>query len=838
MPVPRKSVREAIGKWLVQHKTTVIIIACCAYFAAFLAFPLSSVGGEGTTLWRRVHLVTWLLLPEEWLELWFGRPAEFAFLDRLIPFGLAAFLWLWAFAWGWGALALLGVLDFFDRAEKWLFAGAVGVNLISTFILAFGLAGYLGSGGTLWAVVFVSVVLGGGSAARLFVRRIMPKRHGVKTPGQLAYAIYRKIWMTISTQYYPRFRKLGAPHPQWLWGGILAFGILIVLGSVLPPIEFDVREYHLQAPKEFFLAGRIHFLSHNVYANMPLAAEMLPLAAMVLMGDWWVGALAGKLAQSGYTFLLAVGLLTAGRRLGAPSMGVTACFLFLSTPWVVQIASLGLVEWAWACYGILAWYAWALWAQHLEQHSAEIPPSGQKFSQQIAPRRGSPRRASLLVLACYLAGAAAGCKYPALVFVCLPMFVATLWVAVGRQFLPETKIFTLGSSARGGFIPKAATKQKLALKEPRVSCPVQNARDAKAGRTTDALNGAGSRWSSPQLLVGAAIVAMSLGGGLWYLKNAALTGNPFYPLLGQYLDGKTRNPELVERWNRAHRPTGFSPAQALRDGLRITVGSDWLSPLVWPFAVLGWAKLPWRIRWAMFTYAAWWFAIWWVATHRIDRFWLPLLPYLCLAGGTVWQQAEPQFRKFLMISLLVFGAGNLFVSATVAAGYPRYFVPLTRLREDPTRVDPWVLRLNRDHTVGRVLVVGQAAVFDFQMPILYNTCFDREWLEWLAKGRSPEEFRAELRRWGITHILVHWGEIARYRSPGNYGFSAFVTPQLFTLWESMGILEKLPEIPGYPIEVFRVREGPAKHPADDWFPVPSAKTPRIINSNATTQSPR
>ena len=42
---------------------------------------------------------------------------------------------------------------------------------------------------------------------------------------------------------------------------------------MLPPVDFDVREYHLQAPKEFFQPGRISFLPHNVYANMPLGAE-------------------------------------------------------------------------------------------------------------------------------------------------------------------------------------------------------------------------------------------------------------------------------------------------------------------------------------------------------------------------------------------------------------------------------------------------------------------------------------------------------------------------------------------------------------------------------------
>ena len=59
---------------------------------------------------------------------------------------------------------------------------------------------------------------------------------------------------------------------------------------MLPPLDFDVCEYHLQAPKEFFQQGRITFLPHNVYANMALGTEMLSLLAMVVAGDWWWGA--------------------------------------------------------------------------------------------------------------------------------------------------------------------------------------------------------------------------------------------------------------------------------------------------------------------------------------------------------------------------------------------------------------------------------------------------------------------------------------------------------------------------------------------------------------------
>ncbi|MBV8607885.1 MAG: hypothetical protein JO034_10555, partial [Singulisphaera sp.] len=42
---------------------------------------------------------------------------------------------------------------------------------------------------------------------------------------------------------------------------------------------------------------------------------------------------------------------------------------------------------------------------------------------------------------------------------------------------------------------------------------------------------------------------------------------------------------------------------------------------------------------------------------------------------------------------------------------------------------------------------------------------------------------------GVTHVYVDWSEIDRYRSPGNYGFTAFVTPGRLAEWVGSGVLE-------------------------------------------------
>jgi hypothetical protein len=86
--------------------------------------------------------------------------------------------------------------------------------------------------------------------------------------------------------------------------------------------------------------------------------------------------------------------------------------------------------------------------------------------------------------------------------------------------------------------------------------------------------------------------------------------------------------------------------------------------------------------------------------------------------------------------------------------------------------------------------VGSAAVFHVNHPILYNTVFTPETIEVIADGKSPAAFHEALRERGVTHVYVDWKEIRRYREPGNYGFTDFVTPDRFAEWVKNGVLER------------------------------------------------
>ena len=285
-------------------------------------------------------------MPEELAQAWFGTPAEFSLVDRLPVVLVAVVILAWAAVLGWLALVGLRVARGLTRLETFVFSIAVGLNMISTYVLAVGLAGWLHGRAVFLAPAAATFALVGW----LWHKRKQEAKNSpvALSPGPSPETGEESSWWTAA--------KIAC---------LLPFAAVILLGAMLPPVEFDVREYHLQAPKEFYLSGQIGFVPHNVYANMPLGAEMQSLLGMVIAGDWWIGALAGKTVIACYALLTALALLAAGRRFVSARAGWVAAVVYLSIPWIVQEATLGLIDTALAFYLFLAWYALCLYTSPL-----------------------------------------------------------------------------------------------------------------------------------------------------------------------------------------------------------------------------------------------------------------------------------------------------------------------------------------------------------------------------------------------------------------------------------------------------------------------------------------
>jgi hypothetical protein len=715
---------------------TLVLGALSLYLVLFLATRMPSLedvlpdqeGGAKT--FRRADFLVLLVCPEILLEGWFGSPPEFSLLDRLPVLATAGAILGVAAGLGWLLMRGLKTNLGLDRLETIVFSTAVGLSVISSYVLLIGLLGLLP-----YRAVFLLPALGvpAWAGRMLWKERSLATnraRHGSRrSPAPLPSAGRRpkETAPAFSLSYH------------WLW---LAspFALVIVLGSMLPPVDFDVREYHLQVPKEFYEQGRVSFLPHNVYGNMAMGSEMLSLLAMVIDHDWWHGALAGKTVTGSFTILTALGLLAAGRRLFSPTAGILAALVYLSIPWIPYVSTAGLVEGAVACYLFLAVYAIILWQETRSSAGAAL---------------ASPIR--LLLLAGYLAGSAVSMKYPAALFVLMPLGI---WVAVSTW------------RARSG--PGSGKDRRSLFLPPLAFC-----------------------------------LAAALACGLWFGKNWVVTGNPTYPLLYKIFGGTTWTPEKDAQWNRVHLPHEFSAGRLAQDLVCVGLTSEWLGPLVMPLAALALlTPKKRRLLAALFFYFAYLIAVWWLLTHRIDRFWIPVLPVIALlaGAGACWNTGR-LWRTALLGCLVCASVVCFLMASSSGPGRSnRYFVSFNRLRDDPLQVDAWHRYFNSHPQDGRLLLVGDAEPFDLDAPLFYSTCFDDSLFEQLVKNHSPQEIRAGLASHRITRVFVHWGEITRYRRSA-YGFSSFIQPVIFDRLVEQGILRPLPLIDGHPGRAYWVGSG-------------------------------
>ena len=129
-----------------HQRTTAVLLGLAAYAVAFYATPLPSVLDDaGRPLLRIGLLVQLLLRPDEWLlPNWFGVPPEFSLVDRLPVLLAAAAIVAWATVLGWLLMRLCRADRGLGRGEIAVFATAVGLNALSTWMLLLGLLGVMG----------------------------------------------------------------------------------------------------------------------------------------------------------------------------------------------------------------------------------------------------------------------------------------------------------------------------------------------------------------------------------------------------------------------------------------------------------------------------------------------------------------------------------------------------------------------------------------------------------------------------------------------------------------------------------------------------------------------
>jgi hypothetical protein len=285
--------------------------------------------------------------------------------------------------------------------------------------------------------------------------------------------------------------------------------------------------------------------------------------------------------------------------------------------------------------------------------------------------------------------------------------------------------------------------------------------------------------------------------GPWLVKNLVETRNPVYPLMYTLFGGHDWDDTLNDKWRAGHSPSNYTDLP--QRVLEVTAQHDWLSPLLFGLAPL--SLLLWRRRQIdryLWLYVLWLFSTYWVLTHRIDRFWVPMTPVVAVLAGM--GAAAIRKKSWRIVSGCGIAAAVLFNLAFVisgAAGNNAFLIDLERAQDAP----PGIAYLNNELPPhARVLMVGEAQVFDAEFSLVYNTVFDYSMFEqWCAAetpGVRPEQLplrdTAEIRRRfhdeKITHLFVNWQEIHRYRT--TYGYTKFVTPERFSALVERGVLSQ------------------------------------------------
>ncbi len=814
------------------------LIWLLAFGAFFFSFALPN-----NPTFHRLDL--WRELPELLLANVFtprDAPASsWANLSQRIDLLLvAAFIWLGA--WGAGHLSLRALrLPLASRSlERTVFALGVGISAVSLITLGFGLLGWLspiGLGG-----VLVVAVIGELGCRWSLDRQVEPEKSVSKCDDR--------------STHNPRAIALGSPSSaghawpkQVSWRGVLFHGeqipyelvwrtlggfavgcflMAMLLGSMLPPTDFDVKAYHLTGPKEFFLNDRITFLEHNVYTNFPFLTEMLCLLGMVLRGDWFRGALTGQIVLMGFAPLTALGLLVMGRRWFGPPVGELAALLHLTTPWTYRISIIAYTEGGLSCYLLLTLLAvlFAIEQLHFPGSSEAVTDlrrlarrasEGLECPVDVVPRWRVglvwPPHLMLFVLAGLLAGSAMACKYPGLVSVVLPMAAASV-LATWRRMSTE---YSGPSTQDTGLSAEDAPSQ--------------------------------FKLTSRVALAFALGTALTIGP--WLLKNLVETGNPVYPLAYGVFGGRDWDAASHAKWRRGHSPDDYDPYDLLVKFIDVTAKSDWQSPLLFGLAVLAWLhrsktrpgneeisefgiRNSELVRW-LWLYVSYLFLSWWVLTHRIDRFWVPLIPVASLlaAIGCVWS-SHRLWRVGCGVAIGAVVTYHLGFVTSSLCGFNGYLMDLGQAAEFSEGKASPVYFLNQWHSARRlppdaaVLFVGEALVFDARPRVIYNTVFDQPlFRDWLAERptdgrpdrdwpyRSLDKIRQSFAEHGVTHILVNWQEVLRYRT--SYGYSDFVTPDRFTWLHENGLIgHPLPVPEGHDLREYNRLDKITQPDFDTW----------------------
>jgi hypothetical protein len=249
---------------------------------------------------------------------------ELSVLHHWLSDGLLALLWL---------AAVAGIGSIVAPRLDWPTHAGLGIGVTSILLLLLGLSGWLGTI-IAWLIIATGLV-----PVAIAVARSVHRSGGFK------YEVDRVRWLWL----------LAAP----------SIAVMLVAVCVLPgvlwgdePHGYDVVSYHLQIPREWYEAGRILPLPHNVFSYFPLAMETHYLLAMHLRGGPWAGMYLAQMLHA-LTVVVAAAAVYRFTRPRGRFAATIAAVLLLATPWSAMLGSVAYNEGLLILFAALC-FGWAL----------------------------------------------------------------------------------------------------------------------------------------------------------------------------------------------------------------------------------------------------------------------------------------------------------------------------------------------------------------------------------------------------------------------------------------------------------------------------------------------
>jgi hypothetical protein len=254
----------------------------------------------------------------------------------------------------------------------------------------------------------------------------------------------------------------------------------------------------------------------------------------------------------------------------------------------------------------------------------------------------------------------------------------------------------------------------------------------------------------------------------WYVKNALLTGNPFYPHVFGGL-----NAWAAAELERSMRSFGHGqdatdlvllPARLLADGEAFD-GGEWISPLFLAFAPLAMLAPAVRRYAGPVSAAVVVYGLGWFLTTQQARFLVPLMPLgaVLAAVGVVTLAGRGAAGRVVAVGAAALAlAAGLAASAAYGAQFTRVVLGAESKSEFLTRkvsLYEGVTWLNENLTPGDKVAVDFWSLLYLDVPyVTFGTMGDL-----LPPDEGPAATRAFLDEYGVSHVAVLEGDTARRR---------------------------------------------------------------------------